>query len=251
MFTIGIVIEGRVPVTPAVVAQSALFGALLAIGYLAMFTGLAIGPVSVVSPAVAAYGGLTVILSVLFLGERLAPQQVVGALLGTIGVALTAFRFDRSSGRASPVSAGAAIAVVAVVLFAVASVGLAGPTRQAGWPDVVFVSRIASTLVGLVILTAVRFARSPRTSVLMDHPDDPTTQAYGMVVGAGVLDMAGAIAFGLGLIASFAWIVGLSSSFGPAVAVIVAVLLLGERLRPVQWLGLAAIAAGLALIAIP
>jgi drug/metabolite transporter (DMT)-like permease len=34
------------------------------------------------------------------------------------------------------------------------------------------------------------------------------------------------------------------------VAVVVAVALLGERLRPTQWLGLAGIAAGLAAVAI-
>ena len=41
-----------------------------------------------------------------------------------------------------------------------------------------------------------------------------------------------------------------TTSFGPAVTILVAVALLGERLRPIQWVGLAGIAAGLVAIAI-
>ena len=67
----------------------------------------------------------------------------------------------------------------------------------------------------------------------------------------GVLDVGGFIAYAVGLEVSLAWIVGLASSFGPAVAVMVAVGFLGERLRPIQWLGLVAIAVGLVLIALP
>jgi len=42
-----------------------------------------------------------------------------------------------------------------------------------------------------------------------------------------------------------------ASSFGPAVPIIVAVAFLGERLKPVQWVGLAGIGAGLVAIALP
>ena len=251
MLAIGLAIEGRVPVTPAVAPQAALFGILLAIGYLAMFTGLAIGPVSVVSPAIAAYGGLTVILAVVFLGEKVTVNQWVGVAVGTLGVALTAFRFDRTVARARPVSAGVAIAVVAVILFAVASIGLAGPTRQAGWPDVIFVSRIASTAAVWSLLLAIRCFRPRGAEMLMGHVDEADGRTLGIIAAAGILDMAGAIAFGIGLTVSLAWIVALASSFGPAVAVLVAVALLGERLRPVQWLGLVGIASGLILIALP
>jgi len=45
--------------------------------------------------------------------------------------------------------------------------------------------------------------------------------------------------------------VGLASSFGPAITILAAVALLGERLRPDQWLGLAGILNGMVAIAIP
>jgi drug/metabolite transporter (DMT)-like permease len=68
---------------------------------------------------------------------------------------------------------------------------------------------------------------------------------------AGILDIVGFIAFAIGLQLAPTWIVGLASSFGPVVAVIVAVALWGERLRPAQWLGLAGIGVGLAAVALP
>ena len=45
--------------------------------------------------------------------------------------------------------------------------------------------------------------------------------------------------------------VGLASSFGPAVTILVAVAFLGERLKPVQWFGLAGILTGMVAIALP
>jgi drug/metabolite transporter (DMT)-like permease len=70
------------------------------------------------------------------------------------------------------------------------------------------------------------------------------------VVG-GLLDIIGFVAFAIGLEQAPAWILGLASSFGPVVSVIVAVLLWGERLQPSQWLGLVGIGLGLAAVALP
>jgi drug/metabolite transporter (DMT)-like permease len=60
----------------------------------------------------------------------------------------------------------------------------------------------------------------------------------------------GLVSFGIGLERAETWLVGLASSFGPAVAVLVAVAFLGERLRPTQWLGLVAIGVGLGAVAL-
>ena len=45
--------------------------------------------------------------------------------------------------------------------------------------------------------------------------------------------------------------VGLAASFGPAVTIVVAVAFLGERLKPIQWFGLAGICLGMVAIGIP
>jgi drug/metabolite transporter (DMT)-like permease len=73
--------------------------------------------------------------------------------------------------------------------------------------------------------------------------------AVGLI--GGLLDIVGFVAFAIGLEQAPTWIVGLASSFGPVVTVLVAVVLWGERLRANQWLGLAGIAAGLVAVALP
>ena len=59
----------------------------------AYFNGLRVGPISVVSGMVAAYGGLTVVLSVVFRGESLTTVQALGATIATVGVILTGVAF--------------------------------------------------------------------------------------------------------------------------------------------------------------
>jgi drug/metabolite transporter (DMT)-like permease len=70
------------------------------------------------------------------------------------------------------------------------------------------------------------------------------------VSGAGPGSVVSGAGAGIGLEASQAWLVGLTSSFGPAVPVVFATAFLRELLRPVQLGGFAFIAAGLTLIAI-
>lgn len=50
-------------------------GLLAAASYLAYFTALRIGPLSIVSPVIVAYGGATVLLAVVFRGETLTPRR--------------------------------------------------------------------------------------------------------------------------------------------------------------------------------
>src|SRR4051794_8489868 len=61
-------------------------GVIASLAYLSFYAALRIGPISVVSPVVAAYGGLTVVLAVIFRGESLLPLQAFGAAIATAGV---------------------------------------------------------------------------------------------------------------------------------------------------------------------
>ena len=78
----------------------------------------------------------------------------------------------------------------------------------------------------------------------------PDRRVLGLVVAAGLLDVGGFVAFAVGLQVSETWLVGITSSFGPVVAVAIGVAVFGERPRPVQWLGLAFVLASVFLIAL-
>jgi drug/metabolite transporter (DMT)-like permease len=230
-------------------------GVAAAGAYLSFFTALRIGPLSVVSPVVAAYGGLTVLLAVMLRGETLTPLQAVGAGLATIGVILTGLVSPGGWRNVRVAGKGVGFAIIALVCFAILTIGMAGPIRSAGWLPVLLVARIANAATVMTILVVV-FAFRPRVAEpLIIGSSDRTPGLLRIAVLAalvgGALDIAGLVAFAIGLEQAPAWIVGLASSFGPVVSVVVAIVLWGEKLQPSQWLGLVGIALGLAAVALP
>jgi len=235
---------------------AALVNGVVAAGaYLSFFTALRIGPVSVVSPVVAAYGGLTVVLAVLIRGETLAPLQAVGAAVATAGVILTGLISDGGWRGTRIVGRGVVFSLIAMACFAILTIGLAGPIRSAGWLPVLLTSRLANAgtiwLIMAIVLSTRPRAAAPLLAPAADRRPISRRTALGVAVLGGFLDIAGFVAFAIGLELAPTWIVGLASSFGPVVSVVVAVLLWGERLRPNQWVGLAGIGLGLVAVALP
>jgi drug/metabolite transporter (DMT)-like permease len=248
---VAIALGMEVPSDPLVIVASAIFGMVAAGAYLSFFTALRIGPLAVVSPVVAAYGGLTVVLAVVLRGESLTALQAAGALLATLGVVLTGIVFEGGWRGTRVVGKGVVFALVAMALFAVLTVGLATPIAAAGWLPVLVTSRLANASTVWIVLAVVMLARPRGSEALLAAPGSPSTRGLVAAGLAGVLDIVGFVAFAIGLELAPTWIVGLASSFGPVVAVIVAVALWGERLRTTQWVGLAGIGLGLVAVAIP
>jgi drug/metabolite transporter (DMT)-like permease len=239
------------PSDPAILVASAILGAVGAAAYLAYFTGLRIGPISIVSGMVAAYGGLTVVLAVLVRNESLTAIQALGAALATVGVVLTAVAFDGGMRATRLAGPGVIFAVAALLLFAVMTIGLAETIERSGWLEVIVVSRVVNAVISLGAVWAVGAVAHPRLAALVHRDLAGSRRAWAIVLIAGVLDMVGLVVYAYGLEVAETWLVGLASSFGPAVTILVAVAFLGERLRPIQWAGLAAVGAGMVAIALP
>ena len=239
------------PTDPRAIVVSAAVGVVGAGAYLAYFTGLRIGPIAIVSGMVAAYGGLTVLLAVIVRSETLTPLQALGAVVATVGVVMTGVAFDADWRRTHLAGPGVVFAVVALVLFSVMTVGLAEALESAAWLPVIALSRaVNAVLTGALVAVAV-LSRHRAFGAVLSAPLPPNRFAWLLVVLAGLLDAAGLISISVGLEQAPTWLVGLASSFGPALTILAAVALLGERLRPVQWLGLVGIGVGLVAIALP
>ena len=241
-----------IPTEPASFALAILLGLIGAGAYLAYFTGLQFGPIAVVSGMVSAFGGLTVVLSVVLRGESLSPLQAFGAAVATVGVLLTALAFDgglRATRFAGP---GVVFALVALVLFSLMAITTDVALETMSWIQIYTIARVVNASIG----TAVLLVLARRAGSALGHrPEGGPTWSNRRIVGAlllvGVLDVMGLIAFAIGLETAPTWMVGLAASFGPAVTIMVAVAFLGERLRPVQWFGLLGILTGMVCIAIP
>jgi drug/metabolite transporter (DMT)-like permease len=240
-----------IPSEPGVLGICGLLGLIGAGAYFAYFTGLRIGPISVVSGMVAAYGGLTVVLAVVVRGESLTLTQALGAAIATIGVILTGVAFDgglRATRFAGP---GVIFAVVALVLFALMAITMDIALESADWLQVLLLSRLVTSAVSIAGVVGVAIASRRVTGSARALAPVPKRRVGAMLVVAGSLDVTGLVAFAVGLSSAPTWMVGLASSFGPAVTILVAVALLGERLRPIQWLGLAGVAIGMVAIGLP
>ena len=250
---IGAAVTGiGLPVEMTTLALCALLGVIGAGAYLAYFTGLQIGPIAVVSGMVAAYGGLTVVLAVIIRGETLTLIQAAGAAIATVGVILTGVAFDggwRATRLAGP---GVIFAIVAVVLFSLMAITTDIALETAGWLQVLLVSRLVTSVISVaavVVLAIVARRRDP--SLTGELEIWRRRRVIPILIFAGALDVLGLMSFAIGLETAPTWMVGLASSFGPAVTIIVAVVFLGERLKPIQWLGLVGIAVGMIAIALP
>lgn len=249
----GIVAGTTIPSDPSTLVMATILGLIGAGAYSAYFNGLRIGPISVVSGMVAAYGGLTVVLSVVLRGESLTGLQALGASIATIGVILTGVAFDgglRATRFAGP---GVAFAVVALVLFALMAITMDIALETADWIQVLLVSRLVIAIVSILAIVALT-ARGRRAAAHEPAPAAapiPRRRVAAMLVLAGALDATGLISFAIGLSSAPTWLVGLASSFGPAVTILVAVAVLGERLKPIQWSGLVGVAIGMVAIGLP
>jgi len=250
---VALLTDTSIPTDPTALALSVLLGLIGGGAYLAYFTGLRVGPIAVVSGVVAAYGGLTVVLSVVLRGETLTPLQALGASIATIGVILTGIAFEgnwRSTRFAGP---GVIFSIVALILFAMMAITTDVALEHADWLQVLLVSRLVNAALGVGVVLVVIWLAARR------RPGDPLAAAVivpsqrviATVTLAGVLDVAGLAVFAFGLSTAPTWLVGLASSFGPAVTILIAVAFLGERLKPIQWFGLSGVAIGMIAIAIP
>ena len=251
LLVVAVATSSAVPTDPGVLGICGLLGLIGAGAYFAYFTGLRIGPISVVSGMVAAYGGLTVVLAVVIRGETLTAVQAVGAAVATIGVILTGVAFDgglRATRFAGP---GVVFAVVALVLFALMAITMDVALDSADWLQVLLLSRLVTAVISSAAVVGV--ARDGRQQDRDASGVNPGSRRRigAMLLVAGCLDVGGLVAFAVGLSSAPTWMVGLASSFGPAVTILVAVALLGERLRPIQWLGLVGVAFGMVVIGLP
>lgn len=225
-----------------------------AFAYLSYFTALRIGPLSVVSPVILAYGGATVVLAVVLRGETLLPVQALGALFATAGVVLAGIVFHGGRLRgARLVGPGVLVAALTIILFSVVTVALAGPIQTYGWLSVGLGSRVANAMAALILLLLMVLRSRSRAAEAVPGVVVParfTAFVLALILVTGLCDVAGFVTFAIGLEIAPTWLVGLASSFGPVIAVVFAVRQLGEHLRPTQWAGLALLAGGVVVLAV-
>ena len=204
------------------------------IGVALLYYGFAVGRVSVVAPVTAVCAIAIPVVVAFGLGERPGLLAVTGIAVAIASVALISRHED--PGKPQKRDRSIVIALASGVAIGAFFVCLARTGSSSGlWPLVI--ARASSTL---ALAAAARVAKVPmaipRTALLV-------AAACGAVdVVANALYLVAVREGPLGLVATLA-------SLYPASTVLLARVVLGERLRPVQSLGLACAAAAIVLIA--
>jgi drug/metabolite transporter (DMT)-like permease len=225
----------RGPADPAVLWIGALGGLAGAAGLTALYRGLAIGRMGVVAPIAAMSGLVPIVVGLAVQGDRPAPVQVVGMGVAIAGVLLAARSADTD--RTSRIATGVGLALAAAALLGLMVVALdAGGDRDPVWT--IFMVRVSS----VSVLWAVVAARRP--SLAMERTQLLT------VAAAGLLDNVANLLFVLASARGLLSLVAVLGSLYPVVTVLLARVVLHERLARWQLVGVAAALTGVALISL-
>jgi len=203
------------------------------IGLALLYRGLAVGVMSVVAPVTAVSAVIIPVFVGLALGERPAGLAVVGVVLAVVAIVLISRSGVVEEGKSA--TTGLATAVASGIAIGIFLVCLERTGPAAGlWPLVP--ARVVSVsffvLAGLIA----------RQKLL------PRRESWSIVVGGGTLDMVANILYLLAVRQGPLSIVATLTSLYPATTILLARIVLRERLRLVQQAGGAC--AGLAIVLI-
>jgi drug/metabolite transporter (DMT)-like permease len=207
-----------------------------AIALSAFYRALAIGTMSIVAPISATGAAVPVIVGIAG-GDRPAALQLAGIVAAVVGVVLASRELDEPHPAGHvPERTSIALALVAALGFGTFFVGM-DAAADASVPWALLANRVAS--VGAVLLV-VGAARVPL-------PASPRRLAPLVLVG--LLDAGANGLYAWGSTEGLVSVVAVLGSLYPVATVLLARLVLGERVRRVQEVGIVAALAGVVLIA--
>lgn len=226
-------------------AWGILAGVLNTTSTLALYRSFEIGKLSIVAPISASYPVLTMVLSA-FTGERLTAARLVGLLL-TIGGVILVARGEHVADDANPIDGemrpekkrlGVEWALVSAAGFGVMFwlLGLRVVPLLGSAPSV-WIIRLTSVLATAGVMLAIGVSRAA-----------PLRRDIPWIFGVGLLDTSAYVFNNFGMLREQTSVVSVLASLYGAVTVGLAAVFLRESVSRMQWLGIAAIFAGIVMI---
>jgi uncharacterized membrane protein len=220
----------------AAVRASVLAGLAGAAALGALYRALAIGTMGVVAPISATGVALPVVVGVAT-GDELSAVVSAGLVLAVVGVLLASREHHEDAGRASAGRLSIALALMAALGFGTYFV-LADVAADASVLWLLLLARLVVVpILAVVVVTRGGRARS--------RPRRGDAAALGL---AGTLDVSATALFGVATTQGALSVVAVVGALYPVATVLLARVLLRERLQPLQLAGVVAAFAGVALI---
>jgi len=221
---------------PGVVELAPAAGAGVAglMGLGALYRGLAVGAMGIVAP-ISAASPLVPLTVDATRGSAPDTLQWLGVMLVFAGIVILS-REPAAGGQR--VAAGAGLAIVAALGFGLFVVGLdAGADESAPWAVVAARSASVALAVAVAIFYTRTSLRPPRSLIVM-------------LIGIGVFDTGANVLVAFATTKGAAGIVAVLSALYPVVTIVLARIVLGERLSISRRLGGVVALAGAALVAV-
>jgi uncharacterized membrane protein len=218
---------------PADIAWSALSGVVGSVGILALYGGLAVGRMGVVAPVAGVLGASVPVLAGIVL-EGLPPPIV----LGGIGLAIVAVVLvSRVAGHPDAGRSGIELGIVAGLCIGLFNVTISRVDESLVFWPVSIVRTVSIVLVAAAILLARRPGRVP-------------LRLIPVIAVIGVLDMTGVASFLFAEQTGPLAVASILSSLYPVTTVILAAVVLRERVTRHHAIGIAAAAAAVLMIGV-
>ncbi len=208
------------------------------VGIAALYRGMAVGVVSIVAP-ISATGAVFPVLFGVLRGERATVLQGLGIALALFGIVLASRAADDKHPAHGPaVARGVGLAVLAAAGFGGFFIFL----HEASTADVLWVA-VVQRLTGVGIVATVALLLRKSISI--------AKQRLPGVITVGVLDTTANVLYATASTTGLVSVAAVLASLFPVVTVVLARVVLDERLTATQTLGVVCALAGVALIALP
>jgi drug/metabolite transporter (DMT)-like permease len=233
-FVVAVVLAtGQDPPSAAQFAWGALAGSIGVVALASFYRAMQIGAIGIVGP-ISASQAIVPLTYGLARGERPSTLQGIGVGLAVVGV--IAASIDRHpETKAARVGAGVWLALLAAAGFGVSVIALS-KAAAGGWAWAPLSMRAAAAPLCII---AVLVLRPSLTRVRAAIP---------LLVAVGILDTAGVMFFGLASTRGLLSIVAVLATLYPVVLVVLARVVLNEKIARHQLLGVVVALAGVALI---
>ena len=219
----------------ALLVPAAISGFCVVIGAGSFWQGLKVGAMGIVAPIVA-FGAVVPVVAGLLSGERLSTLQLIGITLGIVGVVLASVETHPLDTDERRIAAGVGFALLAIVGIGGFYVSIDAASEHGTPLTATLVNRTTSA----TILVALALAASG--GVRVSRPD------LLPMIGIGALEMSAIFLFAASSTEGTLAVVGAVSALFPLVTILLARLVLHERLGASQRIGSATAVAGVAML---
>ncbi|RJQ15855.1 DMT family transporter [Candidatus Woesearchaeota archaeon] len=236
-FIVAAIFLGLPNLNLTIIGMILLCGLLSAVSWGAFYKGLQIDKVAIISPIANSWPVITIVISILFLGESLTWMQAIGVFFVIIGGALVSFKFKDLLKLKNP-AVGVKYALVGVLGWGILFSFVGYLVTKIGWFfPMVLIKTITMLYLLIYFKTTKREFSLPKAGLIF-------------IMLVGLFEVLAIFAYGLGISFHSTSLVAPIIAGVPMVTVILAKIIFKESIDINQKLGIVSVILGLVLLAV-